>query len=339
MGELTEAELLAHILPVLGGGDPLRLGPGDDAAVLDLGPAAVVTTDSMVRGLDWRDDWSSPADVAAKLLVSNLADVAAMGATARAVLVSLILDPLIPLEWVLGFATALGEQCRRYDVAVAGGDLSAAPPGVGIAVVTAMGVLGDRDPVTRAGARPGDVVAVTGPLGRSAVGLALLDAAEDAAAVAALPGEALAHHRRPSCPLSQGPAAAAAGARAMIDISDGLLRDAERVATASDVAVAIDSSLLAADLNWAERYLPRDRARACVLGGGEEHSLLATFPADSGAPAWWRVIGEVRDRADAGGGALLLDGRPAAAAGWDHFAGRSARTTTTLPAIGRERQE
>ncbi len=316
---MSEAELLARLLPVLSGGEEVRLGPGDDAALLELGATAVVTTDSMVAGVDWRDDWSSPQDVAAKLLVSNLADIAAMGATTQAILLSLMVDPDSPLDWTIEFAAGMGEQCRRYGVAVAGGDLSAAPTGVRVASVTALGSLGDQAPVTRSGARPGDAVAVTGPLGRSGVGLALLIGAADAEAVAALPAEALAHHRRPSCPLSQGPAGAAAGARAMIDISDGLLRDAERVALASGVAIAIDSQRLGADLNWAERYLPRAQARACVLGGGEEHSLLAAFPPESGAPPWWRVIGEARD-----GSGLLLDDRPAAAAGWDHFAGRPA---------------
>lgn len=320
VADLTEAQLLDRLLPLLAIGEPERVGPGDDAAVLDLPGAAVVTTDTLVRDIDWRDDWSTPEDVAVKAVVQNLADLAAMGARPRSLLLSLVLDRHTTVEWVTRFAAQFGQECRRYAVSAAGGDLSSAPDESRVIAVTAIGVLDGRDPVLRSGARPGDRVAVAGALGRSAVGFALLaDADREGVDIASLPRVALAHHRRPSSPLSQGPVAAQAGASAMIDISDGLLRDADRIARASGVALALDSAALAPDLNWAERHVSRSVARACVLGGGEEHSLLACFPAEVTPPSWWRVIGEVR-----AGEGLIVDGRPVEAAGWDHFAGRTA---------------
>lgn len=316
LSQLSEDALLARVLPLLGGSRPQPLGPGDDAAVIAIDGPVVATTDTMVLGADWRDDWSTPEQVAAKTVVQNLADLAAMGAEPTAILSTLVLDPQTPLDWVERFATALGEQCRRYDVSAAGGDLSSAPAGVRMVSITALGELAGRSPVTRSGARPGDTIAVTGSLGRSAVGLALLlQAAEAGVDVATLPAAALHHHLTPSAPLAQGPVAALAGASAMIDLSDGLGRDAARVARASGIRLEVDSALLAGDLNWAEQYLPRAQARECVLGGGEEHSLLATFPGS--LPQFWRPIGVVA----AGEPQVWLDGKPLPALGWDHFAG------------------
>lgn len=316
IGSLGEDELLARVFPLLATEHTDLVGPGDDAAVIDVGGPAVVTTDAMVRGRDWRDAWSSPEDVAIKCVTQNLADLAAMGAVPRALLVTLILDPATPLDWVLRFAAQLGAQCRRYAVTAAGGDLSSADAGLVAVSVTAMGALEGRDPVLRSGARPGDVVAVAGPLGQAGVGLVLLEGVERAGGSVNLPTEALAHQLRPSCPLSQGPIAAEHGATAMIDISDGLARDAHRIARASGVAIDLDGPALAPDLNWAERFLPRAAARTCVLSGGEEHSLLACFPKDAALPSWWRVLGRVRQ-----GSGVTLDGKPLAPQGWDHFGG------------------
>lgn len=318
VGGYTEDQLLERILPLMAGGRDDVLGPGDDAAVLRLDGPPVVTTDALVLGRDWRDDWSTPAQVAAKAVTQNLADIAAMGAVPTSLLCTLLLDPETPVEWVERFAAALGVQSRRYAVSVAGGDLSSAPAGLRAVAITAFGELEGRDPVTRAGARPGDRIAVTGSLGRSAVGLALLLAASSSGqGVDDLPVEALAHHLTPTAPLSQGPVAALAGAGAMIDLSDGLSRDADRVARASGVRLVLEADALAADLNWAENFIARGVARQCVLGGGEEHSLLACFPGE--VPPFWRVLGRV-EQAGTGEPGVWLDGRPLPVTGWDHFA-------------------
>ena len=313
LAEVSEGELLAEIFPFFGGGPVLPVGPGDDAAVLATGARTVATTDSMVRGRDWLDEWSTPTDVAAKLLTQNLADVAAMGATATAVLVSLVADPRTSTQWAVDFAHALGEGAAQAGrVVVAGGDLSSAPPGVLVVSMTALGDLDGREPVLRSGARPGDVVAVCGTLGRSAAGLVLLEGGADPRTEPrGIRAQCLAHHLRPTAPLPAGPQAAESGVTAMIDLSDGLLRDGHRVAHASGVRLALSPAGLHEDVAALEQAVG-DAALDCVLAGGEEHSLLATFGGD--VPDGWRTIGVV----EAGEG-LTLDGVPQQPRGWDHF--------------------
>lgn len=352
LAQVSEGALLAEIFPFFRGGPGMPVGPGDDAAVLATGSRTVATTDTMVRGRDWVDEWSSGADVAAKALTQNLADVAAMGGRPTAVLVALMADPAVEVDWVLDFARELGARAAEAGVAVAGGDLSSAPVGVLAVAVTALGELPGAA-VLRSGACPGDVVAVCGTLGRSAAGLELLragavrpravgDAAvrgeavrDEAARGEAVRGEAgaggqghrtreaegwsvtaadcVAHHLRPTTPLAAGPQAAASGATAMLDLSDGLLRDGSRLAAASGVRVALDSALLAPDVDVL-REVVGDAALECVLAGGEEHSLLATFGGE--LPAGWRPLGRVEE-----GEGVTLDGEPQQPRGWDHFAG------------------
>ena len=149
---------------------------------------------------------------------------------------------------------------------------------------------------------------MAGTLGRSAAGLVLLQQQRPE-----LGPELVAAQRRPQPPLAEGPLAAVAGARGMLDISDGLLRDGSRVATASAVALDFSREALAP---YAARLAPAvgpDAAWECVLGGGEEHSLLACFPPGQ-VPTGWTVIGAVRE-----GVGVLLDGIPQLPGGWDHF--------------------
>jgi thiamine-phosphate kinase len=125
----------------------------------------------MVRGRDWRDDWSTGHDVGVKLVAQNVADVAAMGGVTTGLLVSLMADPELAVAWVEDFARGVGEGARRAGCAVLGGDLSSAPPGVVVVSITALGDLQGRPPVLRSGARVGDLVAVCGSLGWSGAGL------------------------------------------------------------------------------------------------------------------------------------------------------------------------
>jgi thiamine-monophosphate kinase len=182
------------------------------------------------------------------------------------------------------------------------------------------GDLEGRAPVLRSGARPGDVVAHAGVRGRSAAGLALLTAGR---------GEAFREHvtayLRPTSPLAAGPAAARAGATAMLDLSDGLLRDAGRLARASGVVLDLEPVALAfADdvvaLTAAATMLGQDAAD-WVLTGGEDHGLLATFAAGTPLPPPFRAVGRVRATSDGGPAGVLVDGAPATGSpGWDHFA-------------------
>jgi thiamine-monophosphate kinase len=346
--DISEGELLARLFPLYAGARPalrapLLVGPGDDAAVVGApGGSVVATTDSMVRGLDWRDEWSSAHDVGVKVAAQNLADIAAMGALPTALLVSLAADPDLEVAWAVELARGVASVAEQAGAPVVGGDLSSAPLGVVVVSVTALGDLGGLAPVLRSGARVGDVVAVCGSLGLSGGGLVLYgrgeadpDAARrgaqaDAHLVEPLDDRSVAvralmrHHRAPAVPWGCGPVAAAAGAHALVDVSDGLVTDLGRVAAASGVSVDLHGSVLrdryaAGPLTLA---LGPDEALHQVLAGGEEHSLVGAFDDAAALPAGdepWRVIGRVVAQG-AEGPSVTVDGLVPDARGWDHFA-------------------
>lgn len=314
LADIGEDELLSMIFPLLPGGGPgVLVGPGDDTALLlTPGGSVLATTDAMVRGRDWVDEWSTGADVGAKTVAQNIADIAAMGGVPNGLLVTLIADPRTSLTWVRDFITGLSKAAGEAGVPVVGGDLSSAPEGFLAVSVTALGeCAGGRQPVCRSGAQVGDILAVCGSLGHSAAGLLLLQRAEAESA----PG-LVSYHRRPTPPYEQGPVAARGGATAMLDISDGLGRDAGRIARASGVGIELDEEVLADDAEQLSRVLSTDDAWRCVIEGGEEHSLLACFPPGSELPDGWRQIGCVT-----AGSGVLLRGLPVIGGGWDHFGG------------------
>ncbi|WP_374971437.1 thiamine-phosphate kinase [Terrabacter sp. BE26] len=309
---LDEEELLGRIIPAFPPSDDLVVAPGDDAAVLLTSERTIATTDTVVLGRDWLDAWSSGADVGHKVVAQNLADVAAMGGVPTGVLVTLVADPELSLEWVIDHTKGLAEACAAAGVAVLGGDLSSAPAGVVMVSLTALGRL-EAAPVLRSGARPGDVLAVNGSLGLADAGLRLLQAG----AAERLPA-AVERQRRPEPPLAAGPQAATCGATAMLDVSDGLLRDGGRIARASHVVIDLDLEALVPDVDVLADALGAQQALDCVLAGGEEHSLLATFP-HGDLPDGWRAIGSVRAPGDGEAARILVDGRVVTHTGWDHF--------------------
>jgi thiamine-monophosphate kinase len=312
LADVGEEGLLSVIFPLLPGGPGVLLGPGDDTALLSVpGGSVLATTDAMVRGRDWRDEWSTGADVGVKTVAQNIADIAAMGGVPTGLLVTLIADPATPVAWVRDFTGGLAQAAGEAGVPVLGGDLSSAPQGVLVVSVTALGECEGRDPVCRSGARAGDVVAVCGSLGRSAAGLLLLECGDGGRAP-----ELVDYHRRPRPPYRQGPVAARAGATAMLDISDGLGRDAGRLARASGVGIALDETLLGDDVAALRHALGHEDAWRSVTEGGEEHSLLACFPPETALPDDWRKIGDVL-----AGSGVLLAGLPVRGGGWDHFGG------------------
>lgn len=341
--ELTVAEagelgLLAGILRDAPVAEAAELGPGDDAAVLRAPDARVVVTiDTMNEGPDFRTAWSTPEDLGRKAIASNLADVAAMGARPTGLVVALSLPGELPVAWVSGFAAGLKAALAESapGCGIIGGDLATADR-LSIAV-TAFGDLEGRAPVVRSGARPGDVLALAGEAGRSAAGLALLFThadSPDARVARALreltPATAslIGAHLAPVAPIAAGREAALAGATAMMDVSDGLLLDAHRLAAASGVAFELDSRLLEADARELAMLLaecpalPGEEPLELVLRGGEDHALLAAFPADAELPAAFRPIGRVLE-AEPGRGAVRLDGADRAPEGWDPY--RDAR--------------
>jgi thiamine-monophosphate kinase len=296
------------------------LGVGDDAAVLHAPDGRVVaTTDLLVEGRHFRRDWSSAADIGHRAAARNLADVAAMGAVPTALLVGFAGPGDTAIDWVLELVRGIVEESSAVGASVAGGDTSSA--NAILLAVTALGSLAGLEPVTRSGARPGDVVAVTGTLGRSAAGLALLAAGAQTGADPAL-AELIGAYRRPRPPYDAGPQAAALGATSMIDISDGLIADLGHVADASGVQLELWSRTLAAEpvapagaLAAASSVLGERDWLRWVLTGGDDHALVATFGPGVALPDRWTVIGEVTR-----GHGVLVDGRRwSGPGGWDHF--------------------
>ncbi|WGW13052.1 thiamine-phosphate kinase [Saxibacter everestensis] len=318
--ELGEDGVLSRILPLLTSRGPVVLGPGDDAAVLTVAGDLVVTADALVENHDFVVRWSSGEDVGHKAAAQNLADVAAMGARPVGLLVSLAVPELTDISWLEGLARGLDAECAQLDTSVAGGDLSGAEQ---IMVsITAFGQLEGRQPVRRDGARPGDVVALAGTVGLAAAGLDLLvDDAEQHRADPALAGLIMAQ-LRPEPPYLSGVAAAEAGASAMLDVSDGLVKDASRIARASGVRLEIHDAFV----DLAERLAPAAKvlgapALKWLHGGGEDHGLLACFPPDVPLPEGFREIGTVLSASEAGPG-VTFNGSPSRFnAGWQHFAG------------------
>jgi thiamine-monophosphate kinase len=291
------------------------LGPGDDAAVVAAPDGRVVaSTDVLVEGRHFRRDWSSAHEIGRKAAAQNLADIVAMGARPTALLVGLGVPADLPADWTTGLADGLAEETQLVGATVVGGDVVRSD--VVVVAVTALGDLEGRAPVTRSGAQAGDVVALAGRLGWAAAGLAVLGRGFRSPRVLA---DA---HRVPSPPYAAGPAAALAGATAMIDVSDGLVQDAGHVARASGAVVALRTDLLVVDAPLAEAAAAFNADPfTWVLTGGDDHALLATFPAGIVPPPGFHVIGTVREPAEGEQPGVLVDGAAYdGAGGHDHFA-------------------
>ncbi|MGH3912970.1 MAG: thiamine-phosphate kinase [Pseudonocardiaceae bacterium] len=285
------------------------LGPGDDAAVLAAVDGRVVAcTDMLVEGVHFRLDWSTPQQAGRKAVAANLADVAAMGAVPTGLLVGLACPGPTPVATLQSLVDGMWEEAGRVGAGIVGGDVVSAPKIV--ISVTALGDLQGRAPVTRSGAAPGEILAVCGRLGWAAAGLAVLGRGFRS------PMTVVGAHRVPEPPYDAGPQAAAAGATAMIDVSDGLLSDLGHIAEASGVHIDVDSAALTVPRRLIEvaSALGTD-PRHWVLTGGEDHALLASFPARLPLPSGWTPIGSVWE-----GHGVTVDGNPyAGPAGWAHF--------------------
>ncbi|HXO24610.1 MAG TPA: thiamine-phosphate kinase [Streptosporangiaceae bacterium] len=321
MAALGEFGLIAALSGWLPPDSRTLVGIGDDAAVLAAPDGRVVaSTDFLLEGRHFRRDWSSGTDVGRKAAARSLIDVAAMGAVPTGLLVALAVPPDLPVTWARDLTEGLAAECARAGATVVGGDTARA--GSVLIVTTVLGDLAGRAPVLRSGAAPGDLVAVTGPLGHAAAGLALLQAGRTDNPLTAA-------QRRPAPPYDAGPQAADLGATAMLDVSDGLLADLGHIASASGVRIDLSSDRLSPgeDLQAAahsffgrtgHRSTPaHTQALTWVLAGGEDHALAATFPPGVALPPRWTVIGTVQH-----GQGVAVDGEPwAGSAGWDHFRG------------------
>ncbi|MDQ0212962.1 thiamine-phosphate kinase [Arthrobacter sp. SRS-W-1-2016] len=329
VGELSEGELLARIFPRLKHSSSVLLGPGDDAAVVAAPDGrTLISIDTQTQDQDFRLKWNNGYrttgyDVGWKSAAQNLSDINAMGGTAVSLVVSLTMPPGTPVLWVEDFADGLTAGIVGLgapDCSVAGGDLGR---GREIAVTVAVvGTMHGLPAVLRSGARPGDTLALAGTVGRAAAGLALLESTIPVGQLNAAQRALMDSQCRPQPPLAAGPLGAKAGATAMMDVSDGLLRDAGRLAVASGVVLDLDPialKALATPLEAASAPLGLDPME-WVLGGGEDHGLLATFPANVQLPSGFTAIGSIQAVAEGQHSGVRIAGMPADTAGWDHFA-------------------
>jgi thiamine-monophosphate kinase len=330
--ELSEDQLIAAIARVAGGQAPgVLVGIGDDAAVLEPGRGSlVVTTDMLVEGRHFERASIAPADLGAKSIVVNVSDIAAMGASPRYAVVSLGLPGSVEAAWVVELVGGMRAACDEYALSLVGGDTNRTD-----ATTIAVAVIGDVRPgggVRRDGARPGDLIGVTGTLGDAAAGLAVsrLGRSRLAKALGTTWGPTVLRAlHRPVARVGEGQTLAQVGATAMMDVSDGLGKDLSRLCAASGCGarVRLDDLPISDDVVAAAAALRLDPTEL-ALGGGEDYELLATLD----ATAFDRAREELDERfgmtftevgviIDDGLVAVTDDGeQPLEPKGWDHFA-------------------
>jgi thiamine-monophosphate kinase len=332
--ELTEIELVRAIHKVLSGRAPgVVVGVGDDAAVVDPRPhPSVLTTDMLVEGVHFEIGVTSPHDLGHKAVTVNVSDIAAMGGSPRFGLVGLAVTPRLEASWVMELYGGMRQAADEYGMALVGGDTSRSDRAV--LSVTVIGEVGSGREVRRSGARPGDVLVVTGALGGAAGGLLVARAKHDpqSEALSSTWGRALvALQERPVARVGEGQTLAAAGATAMIDLSDGLALDLSRLCEESGVGarVRLEAIPLADGLEEL-RELMEPEPLDLALHGGEDYELLATLPKETVEPTRDALrerfrtplteIGEVSAGRDIV--AIGDDGSedPLEPKGWDHFA-------------------
>lgn len=316
--DVTEDELILAIRRVLSGAGPDVVVPvGDDAAIVRPGSGdLVLTTDALVEGSHFVRASTTARDLGSKAIAVNVSDIAAMAGSPRYALCALTLSDEVDAAWVMELFGGMREACDGYACTLVGGNLARGPE-VTI-VVTVTGEVAPGRAVTRAGARVGDRIVVTGELGSAAAGRRIKRSHRrwDPTDLAAIR-----RADRPQARVGEAHVLARHGATAMIDVSDGLSLDLSRLCAASGVAAAVLIDVLPAG----PRALPDE-----VMGGGEDYELIATMPSVDSVEAARAELVEAFGVPLAAIGAIIEgeglravdpDGRerPLEATGWDHF--------------------
>ena len=298
----------------------VAFGIGDDCAILQIprGEQVLVTTDFSLEGVHFRRDWQSPECIGHRCLVRGLSDIAAMGGRPIAAFLSLALPSKTPQQWVDRFVDGLLRLALRYKVALAGGDTAQSRSGVAADIVV-VGTVKRGTGVLRSGAKPGDLIYVTGELGESAAALELLAG-----------GNTKKRDVYPEPRIAVGGRLGGQIASAMIDISDGLSTDLAHICEASGVGARIEADAI--PIHPAAQIVRSSRRAALELAlhGGEDYELLFTAPPTAEVPrriAGLKVsrIGEIVPARS--GIHIVQNGRKAVLfpRGWEHFRTSSGR--------------
>jgi len=286
----------------------VEIGIGDDAAVvLASNKKLVATVDMAVEDIHFKREWSTPFQIGAKLTTANLADIFAMGATPKYLLVAAAITEVNNSQTVSELAKGIRSVADKFEVAVIGGDLSRAEK-MSLSI-TALGEISER-PITRSGAKVGDIVYVSALPGLSAAGLAILTRGLDR------PRYVVEAHLNPKL---SAPNKLIQVATSMCDISDGLFTDASHIASASTVRINLSKNKLISGSDFkdlAELAVELgEQVFDWILTGGEDHFFLATVDPKNASDEIGLEIGVV----EAGGGEVVLDGEKIQKAGYQHF--------------------
>ncbi len=278
---MKERELIEQVRAMTGaaGGD-LVLGIGDDCAVIKRDESRVwlLTMDTLVESVHFNRSWHPPLELGQKTVAVNVSDIAAMGGRPLFALLSLGLPEGFSESWSMDLCQGISRACRHYGCLLVGGDTVRTVDGVSLTLA----VIGEMDTdrvLYRSGAGPGDTVWVSGPLGWSAAGLALLKSGKSVAKPAFQP--LVRSHLVPRARTDLGPLLAESGlVHAMMDLSDGLATDLSHLCAASGVGARVEEERLPGgpELAAAAELLHRDRT-GWMIGGGEDYELLFTAPA------------------------------------------------------------
>ena len=286
----------------------VEIGIGDDAAVvLASNKKLVATVDMAVEDIHFKREWSTPFQIGAKLTTANLADIFAMGATPKYLLVAAAITEVNNSQMVSELAKGIRSVADKFEVAVIGGDLSRAEK-MSLSI-TALGEISEK-PITRSGAKVGDIVYVSALPGLSAAGLAILTRGLDR------PRYVVEAHLNPKL---SAPNKLIQVATSMCDISDGLVTDASHIASASTVRINLSKNKLVSGSDFkdlAELAVELgEQVFDWILTGGEDHFFLATVDPKNASDEIGLEIGVI----EAGGGEVLLDGEKIQKAGYQHF--------------------
>jgi len=286
----------------------VEIGIGDDAAVvLASNKKLVATVDMAVEDIHFKREWSTPFQIGAKLTTANLADIFAMGATPKYLLVAAAITEVNNSQMVSELAKGIRSVADKFEVAVIGGDLSRAEK-MSLSI-TALGEISEK-PITRSGAKVGDIVYVSALPGLSAAGLAILTRGLDR------PRYVVEAHLNPKL---SAPNKLIQVATSMCDISDGLFTDARHIASASTVRINLSKNKLISGSDFkdlAELAVELgEQVFDWILTGGEDHFFLATVDPKNASDEIGLEIGVV----EAGGGEVVLDGEKIQKAGYQHF--------------------